>query len=283
MSQIEINGLSKNFGNTEALSNIHLELASNKIYGLLGRNGAGTTTLLNLITNKLFPDSGQILIDGNSTQENDHVQGKIYCMAEKSLHPENMKVKDAFKWTREFYHDFDIAYAKDLAAKFELKIDKKIKTLSTGYASIFKMILALASNAEIILFDEPVLGLDANHRDMFYRELMANYSLRPKTVIISTHLIEEATNLLEDVIILKDGHVLLTSNVAELLSKGFTVCGPTALVDEYIVGKNLLAAEIFGGLKTASLLEESNIADLPKGLELSKLDLQKLFIHLTNA
>ena len=194
-----------------------------------------------------------------------------------------MKVKAAFQWTKKFYPMFDMAYATTLSKKFELNTNKKIKDLSTGYASIFKIIIALACNAEIILFDEPVLGLDAYHRDLFYKELISNYSETPKTIVISTHLIEEAADIIEDVIIIKDGEVILNENVEKVLDKGFTVSGPVAGVDAFIAGKKVIGFDIIGGLKSAYLLDNIPKNQSLEGLEVTKLDLQKMFIHLTNA
>ncbi len=97
MSTIEIRNISKKFNKTIALSNVSLTLEPNKIYGLMGRNGAGKTTLLNIITNKLFASSGEVQIDGETAVENDHAQGKIFCMAEKNSYPVTMKVKQGIK------------------------------------------------------------------------------------------------------------------------------------------------------------------------------------------
>jgi len=283
MNQIEIKDITKVFGSTTALQNVSVTIEANKIYGLLGRNGAGKTTLLNLMTNKLFPTNGEIWIEGNKILENDLALSQIYCMTESNLYPENMKIKAAFYWTKQFYPDFDNTYAEMLAEKFSLDTNKKIKSLSTGYNSIFKIIIALSCQAKILLLDEPVLGLDANHRDLFYKELLKNYSENPKTIVISTHLIEEAASLLEEVIILKEGKVLLEDHVENLLSKGYTISGNATILDEYIKSKNVLAVESLGGLKTACIIDDINKLDLPAGLETSKLDLQQMFIHLTNS
>jgi ABC-2 type transport system ATP-binding protein len=167
MSKIEIKNVSKNFGNTRALKDVSLTLEPDKIYGLLGRNGAGKTTLIKIITNKIFASAGEALIDGETVVENDHAQAKIFSMTEKNVHPSEMKVKDGFRWAREFYPGFDLEYAQTLARKFRLDMGKKIKQLSSGYSSIFKSILTLASGAPVIIFDEPVLGLDAAHRELF--------------------------------------------------------------------------------------------------------------------
>jgi ABC-2 type transport system ATP-binding protein len=283
MNLIEIRNISKNFGSIAALTDINICLEPHKIYGLLGRNGAGKTTLINLMTNKLFPDHGEILINGENVTENDTALSSIYCVAEGNLFPDNMKIREAFKWTGAFYPDFDLEYANLLSKQFALDTRKKIKSLSTGYASIFKIILALASNAEILLLDEPVLGLDANHRDMFYKELLANYMIKPRTIIISTHLIEEAADLLEEVIIIKEGRLLINENAADLMARGFAVSGAAVSVDRFAADKDVLAVESMAGFKTAYILGDSGMQDLPADLALSKLDLQKLFIHLTNS
>lgn len=283
MSYIEIRNITKVFGTTTALENVSLMLEQNKIYGLLGRNGAGKTTLLNLITNRIFPTQGEIAVERDKVFENDRPLSKIYYMSEKNLYPEGMTVKKAFRWTKEFYPDFDEDYANNLCEKFSLKAGKKIKSLSTGYQSIFKIVVALASNTPIILLDEPVLGLDANHRDLFYKELLHNYNEKPKTIIISTHLIEEAADIIEDVIVIKNGKVLLQDSVEKVLSQGYSVSGTAAAVDNYIRGRNVLGVDSLGGLKTAYLLEKADKTGIPPGLEVSRLDLQKLFIHMTNS
>jgi ABC-2 type transport system ATP-binding protein len=283
VSYIEIRNVEKYFGSTAALKNVNISMERNKIYGLLGRNGAGKSTLLNLMTNKLFPTSGEILLDGQRVQENDQTLSKIYCMSEKNLYPEAMKVKTAFQWAKKFYPAFDMKYALQLAGKFQLNVNKRIKSLSTGYASIFKIVIALSCNAETILLDEPVLGLDAYHRDLFYKELITSYSENPRTIVISTHLIEEAADIIEEVIILKEGEVILQQNVEDVLNKGYTVSGTAARVDAFIAGKHVIGSDAIGGLKSAYLFDDAPEGSIPDGLEVTKMDLQKMFIHLTNS
>jgi ABC-2 type transport system ATP-binding protein len=177
-------------------------------------------------------------------------------------------------------------YANALAKKFELNTSKKVKSLSTGYTSIFKAIVALASNADIIIFDEPVLGLDANHRNMFYKELIANYSDKPKTIIISTHLIEEVETVLEEVIIVKEGKLIEKKSVEELLASAYIISGEASKVDEYLKDKSYIGEESMGKFKAATVIENIQYKNetLAKELNLdfSKAELQKLFISLTN-
>lgn len=283
MSTIQLTNVTKDFGTMRALDNVTITFEENKIYGLLGRNGAGKSTLLNIISNRLFPTAGGITIDGVHTQENDLALSKIYCMSDKNLYPDTMKVKEVFALTKTYYPNFDFAYAEKLALDFSLNVNKKLKNLSTGYLSIYKIIIALACNAPIVFFDEPVLGLDAHHRELFYKNLIDKYSQNPSTYIISTHLIEEASDIIEKVVILKEGKLIMNEDTETVLSKGYAVSGSVSAVDAYCAGRNILGVDTLGGLKTAYVMGKCNKTEIPSQLEVSKLDLQKLFIQLTNA
>ncbi len=283
MNMIEINNVTKKYGATTALQNVSTRFEGGCIYGLLGRNGAGKTTLLNLITNKLFPTEGEITIDGASVFENDAVLSKVYCMSESKLYPDSMTIKEILKWTAEFYPKTDMACAQYLADRFALNLKNRVRALSTGYQSIFKIIIALSCNAPILMLDEPVLGLDANFRDLFYRELIASYNANPRTIVISTHLIEEAADVIEKVVIINNGQIILQDSVQEVLAKGYTVTGPQSAVDDFIRGKNVMGTDMLGGIKSAYLLDALPQEGTPQGIEISRMRLQNLFIHLTNA
>ena len=280
---IELRNISKSFGDTKALDNVSLKIEEGKIYGLLGNNGAGKSTMLNIITSRYFADDGDLLLNGEPMDDNDEALGQIYMMSEKNYYPDDMKVKGAILWSSRFYPNFDGEKAERLAKMFDLPMKKKIVDLSTGYTSIFKIIIALSTNAPILLFDEPVLGLDAQHRDMFYKLLIEHYSENPCTVVISTHLIDEAANLIEHCLIIKKGRIIKDMPCEELQSSGYNISGPAVLVDEYLRGKTILSSTNLGGLKTACLSgfmpEKSS---LPQGLEVSKLGLQEYFIQLMN-
>ncbi|MBW5459281.1 ATP-binding cassette domain-containing protein [Clostridium sporogenes] len=286
MSNIVIKNVTKSYQGKEVVSNISLNIEEGKIYGLLGRNGAGKTTLLHLITNRAILDSGKILIDGEDIYENDKALSKIYFMEEKNFFPESMKILDVFKWTKEFYEDFDMEYAIKLSELFKLNIKKKVKNLSTGYKSISKIIATLASGAEILIFDEPILGLDANHREFFYKELLKFYNDGQKTIIISTHIIEEISHILEKVVILREGKIIENNSVEDILNLAYAVSGNNEAVDKYITSKNTIDIETLGSYKKATILQERTKEDLDNikklELEISTVELQKLFIYLTN-
>ncbi len=332
MAIIEVKGVNKTYNKKQVLKDINIIFEENKIYGLLGRNGAGKTTLLNLITDRAIVDSGEITINGENVYENDNALEKIYFMTERTLYPEDFKVKDVFKWTKEFYSNFDSNYALELSKKFSLNINTKMKNertlypedfkvkdvfkwtkefysnfdsnyalelskkfslnintkmknLSTGYTSICKIITTLASNAEVLIFDEPILGLDANNRELFYKLLMENYIESPKTIILSTHIIEEVSNLIEKVIILNNSKIISSDEAEELLDKAYTVSGLTENIDRFINAKNIVNIEEITSFKSATIIgnltkEDKKLAE-DLDLKFSKVELQKLFIYLT--
>lgn len=283
MNCIEVKNVTKTFKSTRALSNVNIRFEENKIYGLLGRNGAGKSTLLKIISNRIFADNGEVLIDGENALENDSALSKIYLMSESNLYPPKMKIKEIFKWTKEFYPDFDMEYAMKLSEAFNLNVRKNTKSLSTGYNSIFKIIIALSVNTPYVFLDEPVLGLDANHRDLFYRFLIEKYAENPFCCVISTHLIEEVSTVIEDVIIIKNGEVIKDQTRDSLLALGFTVSGAAEAVDRFIEGKQVIGSDTIGGLKSAYIIGNIDRDNIPEGIEISALDLQKLFVQLTNS
>lgn len=286
MSRIEIRHVSKAYGNTVALKDVTASISDGKICGLLGRNGAGKTTLLNIITNRIFADQGQVYVNDVPAMENDQIQASIFYMTEKTLYPKETRVSEVFKITRGFYPTFSMDYAAALSDRFKLEPKKKISSLSTGYLTILKLVLTLASNAPITIYDEPVLGLDANHRDLFYRELISHYNDAPNTVILSTHLIEEVARLLEDVIMLREGAMLLSQPVESILQLAYTVSGDLESVDRFAANKKVIGRETLGRFKSATIYQNRTAADeellSQLSLNLVPAKLQDVFISLTN-
>lgn len=284
---IAVNNVTKQYslGAPPALEDVTVNFENGKIYGLLGRNGAGKTTLINLMTGRIAPGSGSIEIDGARAFDNDDAQEKIFCMTEKgSYHPE-MKVTECVKWAKRFYPNFDCAYAETLLERFGVDKKKRIRALSTGYGSIVKLILTLASAAEVMIFDEPTLGLDASMREIFYRELLLRYETLENTVILSTHLIGEIESLLERVVIIDDGKILVDTDAESLSGRASVITGPREKVEAFTAGKKVLHTETMGGFAAVTVDEQLSDADkraaLSLGLEVSGAKLQEIFIKLT--
>lgn len=281
MNAIQIKNITKRYKDVTALDDVSFSFEFGKIYGFLGRNGAGKTTLINIIANRIFADQGEILIDGIPAKENMGVHEKIFCMSEADLYDRDLKVKDHFKWTNRFYTDFDLKKAFELSKKFNLDTNKRFKALSKGYQSIFKLIIALSLNVPYVIFDEPVLGLDANHRELFYSLLLKEFENNERTLIIATHLIEEVSNIIEEVVLIDKGKILVQETVEELLEKGYSVFGAAQEVDHYCVGRNVIGYDELGGLKVAYILGEKTVLPQESNLQITAMNLQKLFVKMT--
>lgn len=283
MSRIEVKNLTKTYGKNTALNNVSLTFKENCIYGLLGRNGAGKSTLLNIISGRTFANSGEVLIDGANAVGNDTALGKVHIMSEQLLYNPSLKIREMFKTAAFFYPDFDTEYALKLCGEYELDPNKRLAKLSTGYRTIAKAVNALACGAPIVFFDEPVLGLDANHRDLFYKHVISRYNEHPATYVISTHLIEETAGIIERAVIIKKGEVLFDKDTDEIRSMGYSVSGKAADVDEFAKGKEIMGGDALGGLKTVYVKGSLENADIPEGLSAEPMNLQNIFIQLTNS
>ena len=281
MREIRVDHVSKSFGKAKALDDVSLSFEHGKIHALLGRNGAGKSTLLGLIANRLVLTSGRIFVDGEPASYNARALAKLYCRNDKKMYPENLRLDNLFKEMGRFYEGFDRTAAAGFAEAFGLDLRKKIGSLSTGYRSIYQLVVGLSLDVDYLLLDEPVLGLDANHRELFYKLLLDDYLEKQRTVIIATHLIEEVANLVEQVTIVDRGRVLLASSAEELRASGYSVSGRTADVAAYCAGMEVLDVEELGGLSVAYVQGKPDAARLNERLDVAPLNLQKLFVKLT--
>ncbi len=283
MNAIKVTHLSKQFGKQTVLADISLTIEPNTIYGLLGRNGAGKSTLLNLITNRLPSPAGMVTIGGVNVTNNDALLNRIYMMSEANLYPSRMPVSEIFKLTADLYQGFDKDYADALVAKFELDPRTRFNKLSTGYRSVMKLIIALAVDVDYVFLDEPTLGLDANHRQLFYEELIDSYAERPRTFVISTHLIEEIANVIERVFVIQDHRLMINDTTENVLQEGFAITGPSTEVQTYTEGLNVIGHESLGNLLVQYVYGKlDNDREIPDTVTVSHIDLQKLFIYLTS-
>lgn len=281
MQGIQIKNITKKYNGLTALDNVSFSFEFGKIYGFLGRNGAGKSTLINVIANRIFADEGKVLVDDVPARENMKVQEKIFCMSETDLYDKDLKIKEHFKWINRFYDSFNINKALEISEKFNLDTDKRFKALSKGYQSIFKLTVALSLNVPYVIFDEPVLGLDANHRELFYDLLLKDYEDGERTIIIATHLIEEVENIIEEVVLIDKGKILLQESVERLLETGYSISGITKEVDDYCTDKNVIGYDELGSLKIAYVLGEKTPLPENSNLQISAMNLQKLFVKLT--
>lgn len=278
--KLSCHNLTRKFGDTTALNRVNLCLDEPKIYGLLGRNGAGKTTLLRLITNYIQPTEGSITLDEQNVWENEKAQHQIFLVTETSYFAE-MNANNLIQLMSEIYPSFDKQQCLDYAKRFELDLNKKYTALSTGYKSVLRAVLSLSVHTPFLFLDEPTLGMDAFHRELFYKLLIESYSESPSCILLSSHLISEVEGLLENVIILDHGKVLIDESSEQLLAQGYCVSGRISDVDDYCSGKNVIGSSVVGGLKTTAVLGERE--QVPDTLEVTGLSLQQLFVQLVGS
>src|ERR1700727_2572651 len=235
---IAVAGLTRRYRDQVALDDVNVEIEAGSITGLLGRNGAGKTTLLRILAGQEFPSSGSISVLGASPAENEQVLRRVGLAREAQASP-HFKVRHALRAASWFYPNWDASLADTLVADFELRPNKAIKKLSRGLRSALGIVIGLAARAEVTLFDEPYAGLDAVARQLFYDRLLADYAEHPRTVLLSTHLIDEAAGLLERVVVIDRGQVVLDAAADELRGAATSVSGPAIAVAEFTAGRTV--------------------------------------------
>ncbi|HLR01313.1 MAG TPA: ABC transporter ATP-binding protein [Virgibacillus sp.] len=282
---IKAKHLTLRYGREEILHDMNFEISEPKIYGLLGRNGAGKTSLLSLIGSFCEPTSGQILVNGEVPFENTRIMQEITFMYDKDFGDETDPPSRILKDIYRYRPHFDLEYGMQLLKKFKLEGEKSVAKLSKGKQSAFNVVVGLASRSSITIFDEVYLGMDAPARDMFYKELLKDQQLRPRIIILSTHLVTEMDYLFDEVIIIKEGKILLKEPYDEIVSRGVTVTGSKQAVEEFVEGKNALHEEQLGDTRAVTLygkVSESEQAYARElGLQTRSVSLHDLFIHLT--
>jgi ABC-2 type transport system ATP-binding protein len=230
-----------------ALDGVSTVIERDSITGLLGRNGAGKTTLMQLLTGHRVPTSGSVEVLGGAPYENEGVLSRICFVKEGQRYPDHFRVRDALGAAALVYPDWDADLAAELLRDFDLPGKRPVKKLSRGMTSAVGIIIGLASRAPVTLFDEPYLGLDAVARQLFYDRLLADYAEHPRTVVLSTHLIEEIAPLLERVLLIDRGRVLLDADAESLRGSAVTVTGPSDRVTAFARQHELLHSESLAG------------------------------------
>jgi ABC-2 type transport system ATP-binding protein len=282
---VEVNELTKRYGKFTAVRDVSISVEEHRIYGLLGRNGAGKTTLMSLITAQAFATSGSIRVFGESPVENARVLSNICFIKESQTYPDEFRPRHVFASAPWFYPNWDAELAERLIHDFRLPVNRRIKKLSRGQLSAVGVIVGLASRAPLTFFDEPYLGLDAVARQIFYDRLLEDFAEHPRTVILSTHLIDEVSALLEHVFVIDDGRIIIDAEAEDLRGSATTVSGTRSAIDAFVVGRDVMHTDALGGLAsvTVSGLDAAGrSAAASAGLELSPVSLQQLIIRKTN-
>ncbi|WP_440312261.1 ABC transporter ATP-binding protein [Leucobacter chromiireducens] len=277
---IETRELTRRYRGAVALDGVTLDIRANTITGLLGRNGAGKTTLMSLLTAQDRPSSGSLRVAGHDPFERAETIEQMCFVRDNQRYPDDYKLKHAIRAAAIFYPNWSQELADRLIEQFRIPTKPVVKKFSRGQLSALGIVLGLASRAPITFFDEPYLGLDATARAIFYDELLGDYVAHPRTIILSTHLIDEMDRLLERVIVLDQGRVVRHEDVEELRGGAYQLAGKASALDGFLVGRPVLSRRGIGGLASAvideALTPEARAAATDAGLEITPVSLQDL-------
>lgn len=278
--KIEVKNLTKKYKDQYALDHISFTIDEPKIYGLLGRNGAGKTTFMEILSGQILATSGEVLIDGENPFDNRRLTESICLIKEGNNFKRDLKIKNVLTIYSIFYPNWDQDLADELLIAYHLNPNKRVKTLSKGMGSALGIIVGLASKAPITIFDEPYIGLDAAARKKFYDILIEEYEKEKRTIIFSTHLIDEVSLLFEEVIILQEGSLVLKKEAEVLRNNTCAVSGTVEQVEQFIKDKKVIQKQQLVGMMTAYIFGNRQDAR-SAGLSVEGVPIQELMIYLT--
>ncbi len=210
---LECKDLTKRYGKVTALDQVNLKIEGGHIIGLLGPNGSGKTTLIKIINGLLTPTKGEVTVKGNPIG----IESKkvISYLPDHTYLNMNQRVKDVIDMFKMFYADFDENRAYDMLQKLSINPKDRLKSMSKGTKEKVQLILVMSRRADLYVLDEPIAGVDPAARDYILNVILTNYDSNA-SIIISTHLIADIENILDEVIFIQNGQIRLTSSVEEI-------------------------------------------------------------------
>ncbi|HEX7355778.1 MAG TPA: ABC transporter ATP-binding protein [Mycobacteriales bacterium] len=279
---ISVRGLTRRYRDQTALDDVSLDISGPSITGLLGRNGAGKSTFLRIITGQEYASAGQVHVLGGSPVENDAILRRMVLVREDQAYPD-LRVGQVIRAASWFYPHWSGDLADSLLADFDLPCGRPVKKLSRGMRSALGIVIGLAARAEVTLFDEPYAGLDAVARQLFYDRLLASHTEDPSTVILSTHLVDEVADLLEHVVMIDHGKIVLDAPADEVRGSVTAVSGSVTAVEEFVAGRTTWDRRRVGSHESLVVGGALDRADRDRArhlrLSLEALSLQQVMVH----
>jgi ABC-2 type transport system ATP-binding protein len=274
MTCIEAHGLRKSFGTTVALDGVNLRVEEGRILGLIGPNGAGKTTALNAILG-LTPYQGELNVLGRDPwNQRDQLMRDVSFIADVAVLPRWARVSQLVEYVAGVHPRFDRAKAEGFLAKTTIRRSSKVRELSKGMVTQLHLALVMAVDARLLVLDEPTLGLDILYRKQFYDSLLNDYFDRSRTIVVTTHQVEEVQNVLTDVMFIDRGRIVFQSSMDELESRYVEVMvNPEQLAaaralkpmhERQVFGRSILLFEAVDRQQLAALgdVRTPSIADL---------------------
>jgi ABC-2 type transport system ATP-binding protein len=272
-----------------ALDGATVTIRPGTITGVLGRNGAGKTTMLSLLAAFTRPTSGTVVVGPEGAQEdpweNPWITSGTQLVRESGDLMADEKVSTSLKYYADMRPDWSAETAERLLDLFEVDVRKNPSALSRGKRSAVGATIGLATRAPLTIFDEVYLGMDAPTRYAFYDELLADYAEHPRTILLSSHLVEEVERLFEDVLVIDRGRVLLAEPADQMRARGFSLTGSKDAVERIAAGRRVLHRQQLGATVQVTLegaLDDDELAAArTAGVEVGTVPVQDLFVRLT--
>ena len=218
-AMIEAKGLSKRYKNKQALDKVNFTVGEGRIVGLIGRNGAGKTTALKAVLG-LTPFEGSLTVLGRDpSREREQMLQSVSFIADVAVLPKWLKVRNALDYVEGVHPAFQRERAEQFLAKTDIRMDHKVRELSKGMVTQLHLALVLAIRAKLLVLDEPTLGLDLLVRRSFYDTLLNDYMDDGRTILVTTHQVEEIEHILTDILFIEQGHIVLDSSIDDLANR----------------------------------------------------------------
>ena len=280
MNALDIRSLTRTFGRSVALDDVSFTVQDDSICGLLGRNGAGKTTIMSIVAGQDRPTSGSVTVFGERPFENESILAKISFVRDNQRYPDNYRLHHVLRIAPQFAPNWNSEVADELVDGFRIPAKTPIKKFSRGQLSSVAIVLGLASRASLTLLDDPYLGLDVTARALFHDMLLRDYTAHPRTVVLSTHLIEESEALFDHVLIIDRGRVRVDSDIEHTGDLAYTLSGSTEAIDRLSVNRTVLQSHSVAGLKSVTiqgLADDDTTTDAKRlGVQIKPATLQEL-------
>ena len=273
---VEARGLTKTYGSLRAVDNISFDIPSGRIVGVIGSNGAGKTTMLNAVLG-LLPYEGELKVLGKDPlKDRAELMHDVCFIADVATLPRWMRVSQVLDYVEGVHDRFDRAKAHAYLARTEIPLNKRIRGLSKGMTVQLHLSIVMAIDAKLLVLDEPTLGLDIIFRKRFYSNLLADYFDEDKTIIVTTHQVEEIEHILTDALFIRDGGIDLYASLEELAETYTQLVTDTARADEARALGPLAERDLLG--RKAFVFEGADKAKLAELGELHRIGLSDLFV-----
>jgi ABC-2 type transport system ATP-binding protein len=271
---ISARGLTKRYGNTTAVDNVSFEIPSGRIIGLIGPNGSGKTTTLKAALGLISFDGDLKVLGLDPRTHRDELMEQVCFIADVAILPRWLKVRDAIDFVAGVHPKFDRAKAERYLSHTKLKPNMKVKEMSKGMIVQLHLALVMAIDAKLLVLDEPTLGLDILYRKQFYQNLLEDYFDENKTIIVTTHQVEEIEHILSDLMFIQDGKITLSATMDEVGERFVEVMVPAENVaaakalnpidERQVFGKSVMLFDGVPRAQIAALGETRNVgvADL---------------------